>query len=119
MSKLSEARFEAVGFLELTNALCEFAKTRIQIGNPIGLIDLALQALDLSQQLALRNLGAALDLKSKLSEARFKVAGRLESDNALFEVCDCLADRSTMFCEHLGNRLSQSVTFRWIPLLDP
>src|SRR5262249_51483405 len=78
VSKLSEARFEAVGFLELTNALCEFAKTRIQIGDPAELIDLALQALDLSQQLALRNLGPALDLMSKLSEARFEVAGCLE-----------------------------------------
>src|SRR5215831_6089576 len=119
MSKLSEARFEAVGFLELTNALCELAKTCIQVGNPVELIDLTLQALDLSQQLALWNLGPALSLMSKLSEALLKVAGRLESDNALFEVCDCLADRSAMFCKHLANRLSQSATFWRIPLLDP
>jgi hypothetical protein len=91
--------------------------TRIQIGEPLEVIDLTLHALDLSQQLALRNLGPALDLMSKLSEAFFKVAGRLESDNALFEVCNCLADRSAMFCEHLANRLSQNATFWRIPLL--
>ena len=56
---------------------------------------------------------------SKLSEALLKVAGRLESDNALFEVCDCLADTRAMFCEHLANRFSQSATFWRIPLLDP
>jgi hypothetical protein len=54
VSKLSEARFEAVGFLEFTDALCELTKTRIQIGDTAELIDPTLQALDLSQQLALR-----------------------------------------------------------------
>jgi hypothetical protein len=92
---------------------------RIQIGDPAELIDLTLQALDLSQQLALRNLGPALDLMSKLSEALLKVAGRLESDNALLELCERLADRSTMFSEHLADRLEQTASLRVPPLLDP
>jgi len=35
MGKLREARFEAVGFLEFGNALGEFAKIRIQAGDPL------------------------------------------------------------------------------------
>jgi hypothetical protein len=50
VSKLGEARFEAVGFLEFTNALGELAKTRIQVGNPLEIIDLTLQLLDVGQQ---------------------------------------------------------------------
>src|SRR5262249_22788601 len=42
MSKLSKARFEAVGVFEFINALCQLAKTRIQVGNPCEIIDLAL-----------------------------------------------------------------------------
>src|SRR5215469_8318489 len=40
---------------------------------PAELIDLTLQALDLSQQLALRNLGRALDLMSKLVKRSSKM----------------------------------------------
>jgi hypothetical protein len=72
----------------LINALCELAKMRIQIGDPAELIDLTLQALDLSQQLALRNLGPALDLMSKLSEARFEAVGFLELTNALCKLAN-------------------------------
>jgi len=64
VGKLSEARFEAVGLLEFTDPLCEFAKTRIQAGNPTELIDLTPQTIDLKQQLALQNLGPKLDLMS-------------------------------------------------------
>jgi hypothetical protein len=46
VSELIEARFEAVGFLEFTNALCELTKTRIQV-NRLKLIDLTLQSLEL------------------------------------------------------------------------
>jgi hypothetical protein len=66
-----------------------------------------LQGLDPGQQLALRELGPALDLMSKLSEALFKVAGRLESDNTLFEVCERFIDRSTIFSERLADRIEQ------------
>jgi hypothetical protein len=64
LGKLSEARIEAVGFLKFTNALCKLANTRIRVGKPLEVIDLTLHALDLSQQLALWNLGPALDLIS-------------------------------------------------------
>jgi hypothetical protein len=47
MSKLSKAYFEAVGFLEFTKALCELAKTRIQVGNTLELVDVTLQGLEL------------------------------------------------------------------------
>jgi hypothetical protein len=56
---------------------------------------------------------------SKLSEALLKVAGRLESDNTLFELCERLTDRSTMFSEHLADRLEQTALLRVPPLLDP
>jgi hypothetical protein len=55
----------------------------------------------------------------KLREALFKVAGRLESDNTLFEVCERLTDRSAVFSEHLADRIEQRVMLRGIPLLDP
>jgi hypothetical protein len=42
VSKLSEPRFEVVGFLEFTNALCELAERRVQISNAFQIIDLAL-----------------------------------------------------------------------------
>ena len=37
LASLASLVFEAVGFLEFTNALCEFAKTRIQVGNPVAM----------------------------------------------------------------------------------
>ena len=42
VSKPSKARFEVRGFLKCANALDELAKTRIQVGNPCEIIDLAL-----------------------------------------------------------------------------
>jgi hypothetical protein len=56
---------------------------------------------------------------NKPIETLFKAAGCLESQNTLFEVCDRFTHQSSMFSEHLTNHLSQNVTLRRIPLLDP
>src|SRR5262245_44012994 len=84
MSQLGKARFEAASFLEYTKALCELAKTQIQVGNPLGIVELALQ--DFFLQLALRNVRPALDLISQLREARFKTARLFKYTNALCEL---------------------------------
>src|SRR5262245_9284442 len=86
MSRLGKASFAPASFLEYTKALCELAKTQIQVGNPLGIVELALQLLDFFLQLALRNVRPALDLISKLREARFKAARLFKYTNALCEL---------------------------------
>ena len=49
MSQLDEARFEAAGLFKCTDALSQLAKTTIQVGNTLELIDLTLHAVDPGQ----------------------------------------------------------------------
>jgi hypothetical protein len=55
---------------------------------------------------------------SNPTEALFKVAGRLESENTLFEACDRLIDRSATFSVHPADGIEQTVLSLVPPLLD-
>ena len=55
-------------------------------GNLLQLVELALQFLDLGQQLTVLDLGFALDLVSEPGIALFIVTGCLESDDTFFDI---------------------------------
>jgi hypothetical protein len=117
MLELAETLGKAVGFLEFSNAIGEV--TEIEVGDPLK-VNLALKSMDPFQQLRLRNFRSLLDLAGEPIEARLKIAGRLEANDTLLELCERFTDRSAMLSEHLTNRVDQSATLRWPPmLLDP
>src|SRR5262249_46516901 len=115
--ELAETLGKAVGFLEFSNAIGEV--TEIEVSDPLK-VNLALKSIDPFQQLRLRNFRSLLDLAGEPIEALLKIAGRLEANDTLLELCERFTDRSTMLSEHLTNRVDQSATLRWPPmLLDP